>query len=117
MDKEAQLIYASLKDRAKKNTHLGMYWVENAGYYWYQNNIGSQAMIISFFKEMDAPEDMMDDMRLWIILNKEGNAWETGVSTVDAVYAVLLTGKDYLGSSKQLSIKVGSKQLVYASKS
>lgn len=117
MDKEAQLIYASLKDRAKKNTRLGMYWVENAGYYWYQNNIGSQAMIISFFKEMDAPEDMMDDMRLWLILNKEGNAWETGVSTADAVYAVLLTGKDYLSSSKQPSIKVGSQQLVYASTS
>src|SRR5690554_742592 len=74
-------------------------------------------MIISFFKEMDAPEDMMDDMRLWLILNKEGNAWETGVSTADAVYAVLLTGKDYLSSSKQPSIKVGSQQLVYASTS
>src|SRR5690554_1781718 len=112
--KEAQLVYASLKDRAKKNTHLGMYWVENSGYYWYQNNIGSQAMIISFFHTMKAPENMMDDMRLWLILNKESNAWETGVSTADAVYAILSTGKDYLSASKQPNIKVGDKVLVYS---
>src|SRR5690554_174028 len=115
ISKEAQLVYSSLKDRAKKNTHLGMYWVENSGYYWYQNNIGSQAMIVSFFKTMDAPESMMDDMRLWLILNKEGNAWETGVSTADAVYAILSTGKDYLSSSKEPIIKVGDKMLVYSS--
>ena len=112
--KESELIYASLKDRAKKNTHLGMYWVENSGYYWYQNNIGSQAMIISFFDAMKAPENMMDDMRLWLMLNKESNAWETGVSTADAVYAILSTGKDYLSASKQPNIKVGDKVLVYS---
>ncbi|WP_107038289.1 alpha-2-macroglobulin family protein [Brumimicrobium mesophilum] len=113
LNKEAQLVYSSLKDRAKKNTNLGMYWVENSGYYWYQNNIASQAMIISFFKSMDAPKAMMDDMRLWLILNKEGNAWETGVSTADAVYAILSTGRDYLSPSKQPVIKVGNQKLVY----
>jgi 5-hydroxyisourate hydrolase-like protein (transthyretin family) len=115
LNSEAQLVYASLKDRAKKNTLLGMYWVENSGYYWYQNNIGSQAMIISFFKTMDAPEQMMDDMRLWLILNKESNAWETGVSTADAIYAIVSTGKDYLSSSKQPIVKVGNQKLVYTS--
>jgi hypothetical protein len=112
---KAQLVYASLKDRAKKNTKLGMYWVENSGYYWYQNNIASQAMIISFFEIMDAPEKMMDDMRLWLILNKESNAWETGVATADAVYAILSTGKDYLNSSKQPKLTVGNQKLVYTS--
>ncbi|RYM32501.1 hypothetical protein ERX46_14605 [Brumimicrobium glaciale] len=112
---KAQLVYASLKDRAKKNTKLGMYWVENSGYYWYQNNIASQAMIISFFKTMDAPENRMDDMRLWLILNKESNAWETGVATADAVYAILSTGKDYLNTSKQPIIKVGNQKFVYTS--
>ncbi len=114
LNNEAQLVYASLKDRAKKNTNLGMYWVENSGYYWYQNNIASQAMIISFFKTMDAPKSTMDDMRLWLILNKEGNAWETGVSTADAVYAILSTGRNYLSPSKQPNIKVGNQKLVYS---
>lgn len=115
LNNEAQLVYASLKDRAKKNTNLGMYWVENSGYYWYQNNIASQAMIISFFKTMDAPKNMMDDMRLWLILNKEGNAWETGISTADAVYAILSTGRDYLSPSKQPNMKVGNQKFVYSS--
>ncbi|PWH85796.1 alpha-2-macroglobulin family protein [Brumimicrobium oceani] len=112
---KAQLVYASLKDRAKKNSQLGMYWVENSGYYWYQNNIASQAMIISFFQVMDAPEKMMDDMRLWLILNKESNAWETGVATADAVYAILSSGKDYLSTSKKPNLKIGNQKLVYNS--
>jgi len=115
LNNEAQLIYASLKDRAKKNSNIGMYWVENSGYYWYQNNIASQAMVISFFKTMDASESIMDEMRLWLILNKESNAWETGVATADAVYAILSTGKNYLSSSKQPIIKVGNKKFVYTS--
>ncbi|WP_165779232.1 alpha-2-macroglobulin family protein [Brumimicrobium salinarum] len=112
---KAQLVYASLKDRAKKNTKLGMYWMENSGYYWYQNNIASQAMIISFFQTMNAPEKMMDNMRLWLILNKESNAWETGAATAEAVYAILSSGKDYLTTSEKATIKVGEKQFVYSS--
>lgn len=111
--KERDLIYASLLDRAKKNTHIGMYWVENSGWYWYDNKIGTQAMIISFFQEMKASDKIMDDARLWLILNKEANAWETGVQTADAIYAVLLSGKNYLATSPRPTVKVGNKTLVY----
>ncbi len=112
MDKEAELVYASFLDRAKKTTNLGTYWVENSGYYWHQNKIGVQAMAISLFNNMDAPKSIMDELRLWLILNKETHAWETGVNTADAVYAILMSGADYLNNSEKPEIKVGNYQLV-----
>lgn len=114
-DKEANLIYASLLDRGMKNTKLGMYWVENSGFFWYQNKISTQAMIISFFQEMNASEAVMDDARLWLILNKESSAWETSGETAEAIYAILLSGRDYLKSAPRPTIKVGNTELVYES--
>lgn len=114
-DKEANLIFASLMDRGMKNTKLGMYWVENSGFFWHQNKISTQAMIISFFQEMGASEAIMDDARLWLILNKESSAWETSSETAEAIYAILLSGRDYLKSAPRPTIKVGNTELVYES--
>lgn len=103
-------IYASLVDRAHNN-QLGMYWVENSGYNWYSNKIGTQAMIISFFHRMDKTQKALEDARLWLILNKETNQWETSAETADAVFAVLSTGKNYLATTEAPQITVGKYHL------
>lgn len=115
--RERDLIYASLKDRAYNKKDKGMYWVENSGYYWHQNKISTQAMIISFFQEINVDQKLMDDARLWLILNKESNAWETGSATADAIYAILLSGRDYLSENEKPIIKVGNKTLVFENSS
>lgn len=109
----ADAIYTSLLDRAKKNTHLGMYWVENSGYFWYDNKILTHAMITTFLKDMGAKEEVIDDALLWLILNKESSAWSTGSETAEAIYAILFAGKDYLKPSPQPQIKVGNHAFVY----
>lgn len=115
-DKEANLILSSLTDRAKKKSNIGMYWVENSGYYWFDNKISIQAAIIQFMKEVNASEEIIDDARFWLILNKETNAWQTGAETADAIAAILLTNKDYLKTAPAPKINVGHKELVYQDK-
>lgn len=115
-NKEANLVYASLMDRAKKNTHLGMYWVENSGYFWNQNSISSQSMIAQFFQEMNASASIMEEVRLWLILNKETSDWGTSIQTADAIAGILLTSGDYLKASPAPKIIVGGKELVYTTK-
>lgn len=111
-DHVAQLIYTSLQDRAHSN-ELGMYWVENTGWYWYENKISTQAMIINFFKLMDAPKEMMNNARIWLILNKETNHWNTGSESVEAIYAILSTGGNYLKPITDLTLKIGSEIFTY----
>lgn len=111
MDTTAHLIYSSLLDRAHTNK-LGMYWVENSGYFWYQNKVATQAMLISFFQIMKASKKIMDNSRLWLILNKETNAWGTNTETAEAIYAILSTGRDYLKETKMPKITVGKHKLV-----
>jgi hypothetical protein len=115
MQKEADLVEASLLDRGINDDQIGMYWLENSGYYWYQNNIGTQAMIISFLHAKNTDQSVLEDARLWLIVNKESNAWKTGVSTADAIYALLESGRSYLVETKQPEITVGSTQLVFES--
>ncbi|RFC55410.1 alpha-2-macroglobulin family protein [Brumimicrobium aurantiacum] len=114
LSKEANLVLSSLKDRSKKNSNIGTYWVENSGYYWHQNKIGSQAMLISFFEVMDVSSELLEEMRLWLILNKESNSWGESVATADAIYAILSSNKNYLNATEKPTITAGGNQFVYS---
>ncbi|MDX1651715.1 MAG: alpha-2-macroglobulin family protein [Brumimicrobium sp.] len=113
--KYSQMILASLRDRAKTEQSKGTYFPENdGGYYWDEDKIVTQALIIEFFSKAGASQQEVDKLRLWLILQKRSNAWESTKSTALATYALLLNGTDYLEDTKLPVIRIGSEQLVYS---
>ncbi len=76
----AQLIMKSLKERAKKNETLGMYW---------SSKVSEHVVIMEAFKEINPDEELLNDMKVWLLNNKRTNMWENAQSTVDAVYALV----------------------------
>ncbi|MEX1190914.1 MAG: alpha-2-macroglobulin family protein [Brumimicrobium sp.] len=113
-EKHEKIILESLQDRAKNESDKGMYFPENnGGYYWDQDKIGSQALIIEFFVQAEASKEEIDALRLWLILQKRSNAWENTKSTALATYALLLNGTDYLADDQDPTITIGGKQLTF----
>ena len=95
----AQLIMKSLKERAKKNETLGMYWT---------SKVSEHVIIMEAFNEINPDEQLLNEMKVWLLNNKRTNMWENAQATVDAVYALVgdkTTGpQDYKTTSVEVMI-------------
>ncbi|MEP6615730.1 MAG: alpha-2-macroglobulin family protein [Ginsengibacter sp.] len=103
-----QKIIRSLKENSINNEELGMYWKEwnSAGYMWYQAPVESQAMMIEAFSEIDKDSKIIDDLKTWLLKNKQTNNWKTNRATAEACYALLLEGDNWL-AEKNVTIHMG----------
>jgi uncharacterized protein YfaS (alpha-2-macroglobulin family) len=86
-------ILASLKQNAIYKEEMGMYWKEftSSGYYWYQAPIESQAMMIEAFVDMEGSINIVDDLKTWLLKQKQTQNWKTTKATAEACYALLLS--------------------------
>jgi uncharacterized protein YfaS (alpha-2-macroglobulin family) len=91
-----QRIVKSLKERALKNKELGMYWRYNPGYYWYQMPIETHALMIEVFDEVAKDEKAVEELKVWLLKNKQTTNWKTTKATAAAVYALLSRGDNWL---------------------
>lgn len=109
--KIAVTIMESLKDKALLDQEMGMYWRKNNGYYWSQAPIERQALFIEAFEQILNDSKSVEEMKLWLLKQKQTQKWETTKSTSEAIYALLLRGDDLLTTGNSVKISVG-KQLV-----
>jgi uncharacterized protein YfaS (alpha-2-macroglobulin family) len=91
-DKTAKAVIASLKQNAITNEEMGMYWKDftKGGYYWYQAPIESQAMMIEAFTDIDKNTATVNDLKTWLLKQKQTQQWPTTKATAEACYALLL---------------------------
>lgn len=114
--KVANEILKSLKENAMKTDEMGMYWAKNtSGYFWNERPIAVQAAMIEAFAEVSKNTAEVDEMKIWLLKQKQTQRWDSPSATVNAIYALLLQGSDWLGNDGNVSIKVGSKTLQPAS--
>ena len=71
-------ILKSLKETSITNEELGMYWKDaTRGWFWYQAPIETQALLIEAFQEIGKDTKTVDDLRTWLLKNKQTNNWKT----------------------------------------
>jgi len=109
--KTSHAIVASMKEYALHSEEMGMYWKFDRGYYWYQAPIETQAILIEAFAEITNDQVAVDDMKTWLIKQKQTQDWGTTKATVEACYALLLKGADWLSETNLPTIVMGGKQL------
>ncbi|MCB0477269.1 MAG: alpha-2-macroglobulin [Crocinitomicaceae bacterium] len=113
----AQDIMKSLKEKSIIHDELGMYWKnKGSGYYWYQAPIESQALLIEAFYEITEDLNSVDEMKTWLIKQKQTNEWPTTKATTEACYALFLTGDDLLSETVYPDIQIGNEPIRYNSK-
>lgn len=106
----AKAIVKSLQENSITNEELGMYWKElnTGGYYWYQSPIESQALLIEAFSEITKNDVLVNDLKTWLLKQKQTQNWKTTKATAEACYALLLTGSNWLAEEKNVVIKLGN---------
>jgi hypothetical protein len=102
-------ILKSLKETSITNEELGMYWKDQTtGWFWYQAPIETQALLIETFQEVGKDIKSVNDLRTWLLKNKQTNNWKTTKATAEACYALLLQGTEWLNNEAIVEIKLGS---------
>lgn len=111
--KFAEKIITNLKETVARNDDYGMYWVENKnGYYWYQSAIETQALLIEAFAEIEKDKKYIDEMKVWLLKQKQLQNWPTTKATTEAVYALLLQGSDWTNSIDNTKFKIGNEKIL-----
>lgn len=102
-------IAKSLKEFSLDSDEMGMYWKDNyAGYYWYQAPIEFQALMIELFDEVVNDEKSVNDLKVWLLKQKQTTDWKTTKATVEAVYALLMRGTEWLENDELVEITLGN---------
>lgn len=101
-------ILKSLKETAITNEEMGMYYKNNVRtWWWYERPVETQSLIIEAFEEAGKDTKTADDLRTWLLKNKQTNHWESTKATAEAVYALLLRGSDWLTVTPDVAIQLG----------
>ena len=100
-------IMRSIKERSVSNEEMGMFWRETElSWWWYRAPIETQALMIEAFDEVTGDLQAVEDCRVWLLKQKQTQDWKTTKATADAVYSLLLRGKDILSSEALVQVKL-----------
>ena len=105
-EKTAKLMIQSFKECAQKNEQIGMYWPKK--YFSFESHIATHANIMAAFAEIDQSQEMLDELRVWLLTQKQTNKWENSASTADAIYALLMRGSDWFEEGKEVTLRFGN---------
>lgn len=109
----AKKIVTHLKETAIKNSEKGMYWLENVnGYYWFDSPIENQALLIETFAELENDPTIINDLKAWLIHQKQRENWGTTKATTEAVYALLSNETNLTETKIDNNYNIGNKQLL-----
>lgn len=102
----------SFRERALKNEEKGMYWDNPSGYWWYQLPIETHSLMIEVFDNLSNDQTEKDDLRIYLLKNKQTNSWKTTKATAAAIFALLGNQpKSKLEISSAPKIKLGGQDL------
>ncbi len=105
------LIAKSLSEKALHSGEMGMYWAGDGGYNWYQAPVETQALMIELFDEVAGDREAVEEMKVWLLKQKQTQDWRSGRATLEACYALLLRGTDLLADDSGVKITLGKRKI------
>jgi len=101
-------VIKSILEHSVTNEELGMFWRDTEhSWWWYRAPIETQAMMIEAFNEITGDKDAVRECQIWLIKQKQTQAWKTTKATADAVYSILLGGDNLLASTRLVEVSLG----------
>ena len=104
-------ILRSLTERALHSDEMGMYWKQDGGWFWWQAPIETQALLIEAYDEVANDRNSVEEMKIWLLKQKQVQDWKTTVATAEACYALLHRGSDLLASDRLVEASLGGKRV------
>jgi hypothetical protein len=64
-------------------------------------------LLIEVFQEVGKDTKTVDDLKTWLLKNKQTSNWKTTKATAEACYALLLKGSQWLSDQPMITIRLG----------
>ena len=107
----ARDIVASLKERSQYSEEMGRYWKQTSGYYWYEAPIETQAIMIEVFDEVTKDAKAVEELKTWLLKQKQTQDWGTTKASTEACYALLMKGTKWLSDENTINITMGGQKI------
>ena len=102
-----QNIIKSFNEKALHSEEMGMYWKYESGYWWYLAPIETQSLMVEVYDEVAKDKIAVEDLKTWLLKQKQTTDWKTTKATAEACYALLRRGTDLLANDKLAEITLG----------
>ena len=105
---KAREFLQSLMQYSVQTPAMGRYFDSPKAFYsWFSYRIPTQVAAIEAIKLMGDDIRTQDELKKWLLKQKQAQVWDTPIATTDAVYAFLTTGADWLQHTGEGEIKIG----------
>ncbi|EJW94118.1 alpha-2-macroglobulin family protein [gut metagenome] len=109
---QAQDFIASLREHLIQEPELGAHFAFlDEACCWGMMPIQVHVGAMEAFCCVDGEILLLEEMKLWLLKQKQSTCWSSSVATADAVYALLMQGHDLLADSGEVRIALGNKVL------
>ena len=90
---QAEILVRSIKEYTVVTPEMGRYFdTPKAGYAWNGYRIPTQVAAMEAIQHVEKDEEMLEEMKRWLLKQKQVQCWNTPLATADAVYALLSEG-------------------------
>lgn len=90
---QAEILVRSIKEYTVVTPEMGRYFdTPKAGYAWNGYRIPTQVAAMEAIQHVEKDEKMLEEMKRWLLKQKQVQCWNTPLATADAVYALLAEG-------------------------
>lgn len=106
---EARLFMQSLMEYSVVTDEMGRYFdTPKARYSWFSYKIPTEVAAMEAIQRITKDTKAIDEMKRWLLKQKQTQTWETLIATADAVYALMATGaSDLLANTGGVEITLG----------
>lgn len=109
---EADEFIASIKEHLVQTDEMGAHFAFHANpYTWGMMPVPAHVAVMEALREAGGNDALVEEMKLWLLKQKQTTSWDSPVATADAVYALLCQGSDLLESKGDVRITLGDKVL------
>ncbi|MCF0205484.1 MAG: hypothetical protein HUK12_09475 [Muribaculaceae bacterium] len=110
----ARNIMESVRQFAIVHPTRGMYWDNiNLGSGRGFRKVTTTSFVLQAFKEISYRTNEIDQIRKWMLLEKQSNDWGGSSLAADAVYSLMLTGTNWTRKGEMPQIAIGGKTVEF----
>ncbi len=103
-----------LKETSTEIETQGIYWKQNLNDWgWYSSKTVNHAGALEAFQKLSPnDENFIEEMKIWLITQKEVNSWGSSRGTAEVIFTILNSGKSWTSpASDKAEITWGGKQI------
>lgn len=103
-----------LKETSTDTKTQGVYWKQNLNDWgWFSSKVVNHAGALEAFNKLKPnDQNFIEDMKIWLVTQKEVNSWGSSRGTSEVIFTILNSGKSWTGiESDKATIVWGGKEL------